>query len=65
MGDNLKGTLLGELIQRVDSCKDDYVRAKNGTRTASTRVRTNMLNIKKLSEAIYKEMTNIKKPESK
>lgn len=60
MADNLKGTLFNELLQKVDACKDDYLKAKNGTRTASARVRANMLTIKKLSEAIYKEMNGVK-----
>jgi beta-mannanase len=60
MADSLKGTLFNELLQKVDACKDDYVKAKNGTRTASARVRATMLTIKKLSEAIYKEMNGVK-----
>lgn len=65
MPDSLKGTLFGELIQRIDACKDDYVKAKNGARTASARVRTHMLTIKKLSEAVYKEMNGIKRTDNK
>jgi hypothetical protein len=61
MADSLKGTLFNELLQKVDACKDDYMKAKNGTRTASARVRSTMLSIKKLSEAIYKEMNGVKK----
>lgn len=59
MPDAVKGTLFGELMHRVEACKDDYVKAKNGTRTASARVRTHMLTIKKLSESIYKEMNAV------
>lgn len=65
MPDSLKGTLLGELIQRLDACKEDYIKAKGGARTASARVRTHMLTIKKLSEAVYKEMNGIKRADSK
>jgi hypothetical protein len=65
MPDALKGTIFNELIQRIDACKEDYVKAKGGARTAGARVRSHMITIKKLSEAIYKEMNSIKKPDIK
>lgn len=61
MADNLKGTLYNELLQKVESCKEDYIKAKNGTRTSCSKVRATMLAIKKMTEAIYKEMNCVKK----
>ncbi|MEM3097475.1 MAG: hypothetical protein QXU32_01980 [Nitrososphaerales archaeon] len=59
MVDTLKGTYLGELLQKVMSCKDDYIKARSGIKTAIARVRSNMLQIKKLSEIIIREMNTL------
>jgi hypothetical protein len=62
---SLKGTLFSDLLQKIESCKEDYAKAKGGSRTAGSRVRSQMLAVKKLSEAVYKEMNGVKRQDSK
>lgn len=65
MEDKLKGTLLGELVNLVEDCMDDYFKAKEkGIKTASTRVRKRMLEIKKLVTPIRKEMLDCRDAKS-
>ena len=56
MMEALKGTLLGEMKQLVDENIDDYLKAKDGAKLASTRSRKRMLRVKELALLIRKEM---------
>jgi len=52
----LEGTLLGEMKQHLDESIADYIKAKDGGKMASRRVRKHMLAVKELALSIRKEM---------
>ena len=47
---------LTQLEQLIDSCKEDYHKAKGGNKAAGTRVRKLMQDVKNLAQDIRKEM---------
>ena len=47
---------LEKMQQLIDSCKEDYHKAKGGNKAAGTRVRKAMQDIKNLAQDIRKEM---------
>ncbi|MFG0306539.1 MAG: histone H1 [Phycisphaerales bacterium JB040] len=47
---------LTQLEQLIDSCKEDYNKAKGGNKAAGTRVRKMMQDVKNLAQEIRKEM---------
>jgi hypothetical protein len=51
---------LEKLTTTVASVKDDYKKAKAGNKTACTRVRVAMQEVKELAKAIRTEMTEAK-----
>jgi len=61
MDEKLKGTKLGEVLDLVERSIEDYVKALNGGKLASTRVRKNMLAVRNLAVDIRKEMLESRK----
>ena len=47
---------LTQLEQLIDSCKEDYNKAKGGNKAAGTRVRKLMQDVKNMAQEIRKEM---------
>jgi len=54
--EKIDGTLLGEMKKHLDESIADYIKAKEGGKMASRRVRKHMLDIKNLALSIRKEM---------
>ncbi len=48
--------LLDKMMQLVESCREDYNKAKGGNKAAGTRVRKSMQDIKNVAQDIRKEM---------
>jgi hypothetical protein len=57
----LQGTKLGEMFELVESSADDYIKALDGGKLASTRVRKKMLATRDLAIEIRKEMLESRK----
>jgi hypothetical protein len=57
----IKGTKLGDIKDHVDNCCQDYVKALDGSKSASTRVRKHMLDVKELALSVRKEMLESRK----
>jgi hypothetical protein len=48
--------LLEKMQQLIESCREDYNKAKGGNKAAGTRVRKTMQDVKNLAQEIRKEM---------
>ena len=48
--------LLDKLQQLIESCREDYNKAKGGNKAAGTRVRKAMQDVKNVAQDIRKEM---------
>lgn len=48
--------LLDQMVQLVESIRDDYGKAKGGNKAAGTRVRKVMQDVKKMAQDIRQEM---------
>ncbi len=48
--------LLEKMQQLVESCREDYNKAKGGNKAAGTRVRKTMQDVKNVAQEIRKEM---------
>ena len=48
--------LLDKLAQLIESCREDYNKAKGGNKAAGTRVRKTMQDVKNLAQDIRKEI---------
>lgn len=48
--------LLDKMMQLVESCREDYNKAKGGNKAAGTRVRKSMQDVKNVAQDIRKEM---------
>ena len=57
----LQGTKLGEMFELVESSAEDYIKALDGGKLASTRVRKKMLATRDLAIEIRKEMLESRK----
>lgn len=47
---------IDQLQQLVESCREDYNKAKGGNKAAGTRIRKTMQELKNLAQEIRKEM---------
>jgi len=61
MDERLSGTKLGEVQKLVEETIEDYLKALDGAKLASTRVRKRMLTIRALAGEIRKEMLEARK----
>ncbi|MBL4590414.1 MAG: hypothetical protein JKY96_00495 [Phycisphaerales bacterium] len=48
--------MLEKMQQLVESCREDYNKAKGGNKAAGTRVRKTMQDVKNVAQGIRKEM---------
>lgn len=48
--------LLDQMVQMLESIRDDYSKAKGGNKAAGTRVRKTMQDVKKQAQEIRQEM---------
>jgi len=48
--------LLESMQQLIESCREDYNKAKGGNKAAGTRVRKSMQDVKNVAQEIRKEM---------
>ena len=48
--------MLEKMQQLVESCREDYNKAKGGNKAAGTRVRKTMQDVKNVAQEIRKEM---------
>ena len=59
--ERLQGTKLGEIQKHLEETIEDYLKAMDGGKLASTRVRKKMLSIRDLASEIRKEMLEARK----